>query len=472
MFCSDPIPAEDEIRRQLQLILTSSPFRRSERLQSFLSFIVEETLAGRGAQIKEYSIALSVFRRGESYDPKSDALVRVEARRLRERLREYYAGEGAAAAVVIDLPRGSYRAAFSRRKGAGRRSRWSLAVAALVVGAVGMALVARAPAPPPMASFGSDARAHELYWQGVYLRQQRSEANVRASVGLFEQVVARQPDNAHGLAALAHGYAWMAFFEISSWRENSERARRMAQRALRRDPRRAEAWEALGLVALYKEWNWSEAESALLRAVAAEPGYAPAHHSLGLGLAAHGRFSEALAEAGRASELDPSSYVANDDLAVVLYCAGRYEEARRLALTTQSLRPEWAAAYTMAGLSDAARNNLAEAAGEFRRAMALAPRDPYPAARLANVLGRAGERAKAAELARRLEREARDGTVPHVNLCWAYLGLGEYPRALDELERAAAERETDVLFLAVDPVYHPLAGEPRMDLLLRRIGLR
>ena len=70
--------------------------------------MVEETLAGRGDQIKEYVVGTAVFDRGDAYDPRVDSVVRVEATRLRNRLRYYYQYEGTVDAVSIELPKGSY----------------------------------------------------------------------------------------------------------------------------------------------------------------------------------------------------------------------------------------------------------------------------------------------------------------------------------------------------------------------------
>lgn len=97
-----PLPAVLEI--ELQRILTSEPFRQSERMQRFLRFIV----AADPAELKEAVIGIQVFDRDPGYDPKTDAIVRVEARRLRSKLVEYYQGEGARSVVHIELPKGTY----------------------------------------------------------------------------------------------------------------------------------------------------------------------------------------------------------------------------------------------------------------------------------------------------------------------------------------------------------------------------
>ena len=73
---------------------------------------MEETLAGRGGNIKEYSLGLEVFHRGESFDPRIDPIVRVQARNLRIRLARYYAGPGAAHPLRIELPKRTYVPVF------------------------------------------------------------------------------------------------------------------------------------------------------------------------------------------------------------------------------------------------------------------------------------------------------------------------------------------------------------------------
>ena len=108
-------PTGKAVRDAVDRIAASPLFVGSERLSRFLRYVVEETLAGRSQAIKEFSIAVEVYRRPADYDPKIDATVRVEAGRLRSKLRKYYAGEGADEAVRIDLPRGSYVPVFSSK---------------------------------------------------------------------------------------------------------------------------------------------------------------------------------------------------------------------------------------------------------------------------------------------------------------------------------------------------------------------
>ena len=94
---------------QLARILASPQFAQSERLSRFLTLAVEVGQSGRDS-LKEYRIGVEVFDRGKDFDPRTDPIVRVQAAKLRSKLTEYYAGQGARDPLVIAVPKGSYAA--------------------------------------------------------------------------------------------------------------------------------------------------------------------------------------------------------------------------------------------------------------------------------------------------------------------------------------------------------------------------
>jgi TolB-like protein len=108
-------PTAAEIREQLDRIAASRVFANADRMTTFLRFVVERALSGEGDQLKEYVVGVAVFGRNEEYDPRLDSIVRVEARRLRTKLDEYYAADGRDDAVIIRIPRGSYVPSFEGR---------------------------------------------------------------------------------------------------------------------------------------------------------------------------------------------------------------------------------------------------------------------------------------------------------------------------------------------------------------------
>src|SRR5579872_957438 len=115
---SDPIQPQvrpDSVQRHLEKVVVSAEMCRSKKLCQFLRFTVEEVLRGHGSELKEYAIAVGVFRRGREFDPGADPIVRVQARRLRSKLERYYQTEGRQELIRIEYPVGGYSPVFVRR---------------------------------------------------------------------------------------------------------------------------------------------------------------------------------------------------------------------------------------------------------------------------------------------------------------------------------------------------------------------
>ena len=108
-------PSPAAIASELTRIAESRSFRKAERCLRLLRYVIERALDGRGGELKEYTLAVSVFERPNSFDPRVDPVVRLEARRLRLKLAEYYQEEGLDDAVIIDLPKGAYVPRFRLR---------------------------------------------------------------------------------------------------------------------------------------------------------------------------------------------------------------------------------------------------------------------------------------------------------------------------------------------------------------------
>src|SRR5437899_8181920 len=100
---------------QLERILKSAPLVSSPSLSRFLRYIVEETLAGRSGNIREFTLGVHVFDRGEDFNPRLDPIVRVQARNLRARVAKYYETQGVDDPIFIELPKGTYVPIFHQR---------------------------------------------------------------------------------------------------------------------------------------------------------------------------------------------------------------------------------------------------------------------------------------------------------------------------------------------------------------------
>lgn len=105
-------PEPAVVRAELHRILSSSTFQHAKHAQRFLRHIVEAVLAGRGTDLKEYTVGIEVFGKDASFDPRIDSIVRTEARRLRARLQDFYDAEADQGNCRIVLRKGSYVPSF------------------------------------------------------------------------------------------------------------------------------------------------------------------------------------------------------------------------------------------------------------------------------------------------------------------------------------------------------------------------
>jgi hypothetical protein len=169
---SDDAASTADVGFALKSVLASAAFSHSPSLTAFLRFVVEAALAGRGGQLKGYTIAVEALGRTSDFDPETDAIVRVDAGRIRNALARYYEADGAHDAVVIDLPRGHYVPTFSRRDQP-------------------TVLPATVEAPQPIHSDWSRSRAAAQTCQLLLERMASSRAALGAEIDSVRQGIAR-----------------------------------------------------------------------------------------------------------------------------------------------------------------------------------------------------------------------------------------------------------------------------------------
>lgn len=206
-------PTAAEVTAALERILRSRSFAHAARASDFLRFVVDKTLAGEGSRLKGYTIAIHVFGRSADFDAKTDPLVRVEALRLRQRLTEYYAGEGASDRVRLELPRGGYVMkasyawpepqrveieALARRARSGSPALWARARLAAVAAAALLVAVGTVPmqrqAPVAEPSSGAPILADPHRTQITVVRLENLGANARfdrLAAALTEEIMLR-----------------------------------------------------------------------------------------------------------------------------------------------------------------------------------------------------------------------------------------------------------------------------------------
>jgi hypothetical protein len=427
------------VEGEVQRILSSDKFARSNRLRSLLRFTVTQALQGNADTLKEYVIGTEVLKKSESYDPRSDSLVRVLASRLRAKLKEYYRDGGSEDPLVIEFPKGQYVPRFQRREFFQTESEMKL-------------------------------RARDAYSHGKFLASKLDEETLSECVKHFQEAIAADPEWPAPRIELARAYAFRAFFGLGRPRDVWPLAKAAADAALQADEMSPDAHNCLGMVHSFFEWRWREGEAHFLKAIARDSYSGAGHlwHALG-SLIPMRRFPEADAEIARASELAPAAFIEEGHV-LALYFDEQYDAVLQKTARLPPVAGSTNWLLWLRSLALAATRHLAGATELLQQLRDAAPRDHRIISTLGYVHGLAGERDKAhTALAALREQRSGGAWVPNYDLAIVHLGLGNRNDALAWLQESLREREPWMAFLAVDPRLSPLRVAAKFAALAGRV---
>ncbi len=313
-----------------------------------------------------------------------------------------------------------------------------------------------------------DAEAYELYLKGRFFWNKRTGTDLRKAIDYFNQAIAKDPNYALAYVGLADSYLLLSSYAAVSPAESLPPARSALKKALELDDSLAEAHASFGLLTTL-ELDLHRALDELKRAVELKPNYATAHHWLALAHMTLAQFDSAISEAKRAIELDPLSLVINADTSWIYFSARRYDEAEAQVRKTLEIGPQFFLAHYYLGEVLQFKAHLSEAIAEFQKAFEL-NNDPYSLAMLGQAYARNGQRDEAQKILARLNEEAKSHYVAPYALALVQIGLGDKDRAIEELDHAYREQETNYLFgIKADPMLDDLRGDPRFEALVQKI---
>ena len=463
-----PLLDSQLIREHLARLLGSPQFVRSARLQRFLQFVVERKLAGCDNDIQEYTIGLEVFDRRESFDPRSDAIVRVEARRLRDRLADYYANAGKKEPIRIVLPERGYIPSFEPQRfirTGGRRA--ITAVFVLVVVVVLGYFVARRPSghePAPA--------AHEAFEKGLVAWHQRTAEGARRAAEFFQQAIAFDPQYARAHAWLSSSYNQQAIMGDAPAHEIHAKSWEAARKAIELDPHLAEGYHALAANLTFKP-DWPGAGKAFRTAIRLAPENAEIHHAFAIVFLAASpeRLAEAEAEIRKAVRLKPGDLDNLVILGKILYFRGRFDQA--MSVLQETLRID-------ASYPDCMRNLAAVLVqmGDHDQAIRLLE-DAQKLAYLnwgdgllGYALALSGKQVRARTILANLESHYAAKNVGALAIGTIYVGLQQWTEACEWLNRSWKNREMRARYISVDPIYDPVRERPCVIRLVQEMGLK
>ena len=314
--------------------------------------------------------------------------------------------------------------------------------------------------------------ARNLYLQGRYHLNQRTDEGLHKALDFFEKAIVEDAQFALAHSGLADAHSLLAHYGVRPPSLVWAQAASSAAAAVMLDGHCAEGRTSLAHVKATQDWDWEGAEREFQMAVSLDPGYATAHHWYAMScLVPLGRLDEALDEMRLAQSLDPVSSIVARDLALIHAYRRDYEAALEQCDHTIELNPHFSPAYWALGVIQEQRKDLDEAVAAFQRAIDLSPHSPRMHAGLGRALALAGKRPLAVAALRRIEAIAAQRYVSPIEFAAMRFALGQQEIGFSWLDKACEDRAFDVLALKVDPRFDAEKHDPRMQAILRVVGL-
>jgi serine/threonine-protein kinase len=317
-----------------------------------------------------------------------------------------------------------------------------------------------------------DPDAYKLYLQGRQYWNKRTETALKKSAQLYQQAIEKDPTYAAAHAGLAAAYLLIPQYSLSSRPSiYNPLARAAANRALELDPACPEAHAVLANMKADAR-DFKAAEEHFRQAIDADPNYATAHHWYGRYLYCRGRMDEGLKELRTALELDPLSPIIHATIPAWNLAAGNYDQAIIEANNAIDQFPDFTHNRILLAQALMLKGEFKEALAEIDKARALMPDEPTALIEYrAYALARMGQEKEAREILAQLEQRSREGKPADLAISMVYLGLREYDKALDALERLNASEGLE-LEIFVDPCVKELRNLPRFQTLLEKAGMK
>ena len=316
--------------------------------------------------------------------------------------------------------------------------------------------------------FTKNTRAYQLYLQGRFFWNKRSEDALKTAIKYFEQAIDEDPHYALAWAGIADSYSLLGEFGNIPRKELYPKAEAAVNKAMEIDNRLAEVHTSLASLLMLSKWDWANSQKEFKVALELNPNYATAHHWYSQWLLNMGRVEEALRFSSRAAELDPVSQAILKDKGLVLYYNRQYDEAIELGRRTLELDPNYAAAHRLLSLAYQGKGMFDAAILENETWGTLTRNKVETTVALAQLYAVSGQ----AEAARKLlEHDYLLIEQVYRGLALVYEALGENDNALTCLEKSYERREEALLSIKVDPKVDPLRSDPRFMTLLKKIGI-
>jgi TolB-like protein/Tfp pilus assembly protein PilF len=320
--------------------------------------------------------------------------------------------------------------------------------------------------------YTENIEAYQLYVRARRWCETRSAEGFRRGTEYLKQAIQMDPNYALAHAELAQCISVPCYYGVVDPNVAYPRARAAAERALAIDPNLAEAHEVLATVLKNYDWNWKDAEGGYKHTISLNPNYASGHYHYSYLLAESGRFEEAIREATEALSRDPMSPLLNAGLAFVLLHARKYDQCIEQVLTASEVDPNMTLCYWTLGVAYEQQGRFREALETYDKGIELGAAVAFSKAFISHACAGLGDRERVWSIVRELQELSKTTYVSDVAFAIAYEGLVKKDLAIEALEKACENRNTNLVLIKVWPHFDKLRDDPRFQEVERRVGLR
>jgi serine/threonine protein kinase/tetratricopeptide (TPR) repeat protein len=320
--------------------------------------------------------------------------------------------------------------------------------------------------------YTEDLEAYNLYLKGIFFLRMYTAEGFEEAIKYFELTLLKDPNYALAYYGLSE-----VFYAISYWanvppHEAYPKAKEYAKKAIEIDEEIGEAHAALGLVQTFYDWNWTEAERELSKALELNPSSAIIHMSYSWFLSLTEKHEEAIVEAKRAHELDPLSPLIISHIGLACIWGRQFDKAIEELKMGMSLAPNFYLMHYYLGMAYRGKSMRKEAIDEYERAVDLSRGAPWPALILATNYFESDRIDEGESLLQSLEQRAHQEYMPSLGFAYIYFVRNVLDKTYYWLERAFEEKDSFLPWCAIIPIEeYQLFNEPRLRIIFKKYGL-
>jgi TolB-like protein/Tfp pilus assembly protein PilF len=310
----------------------------------------------------------------------------------------------------------------------------------------------------------SDFSAYETYLKGKYYRYTELPKDILKARDYFEEAIRKDPSYATAFAGLAESYMLLGLTSGMPRDEAAAGALEAAEKALELDKNLSEAYVSMGVIRMVFDWDWKGAEAELDRAISLNPDNFDAFHEYGLLLLRTYRYDEAEDALLHCRKIDPLNPLGLTYLRILYLCSGQEGKAEDIKKQLMNIRPDWAEFG----------ENSYYSVERAEMAIQVQGRNPWYLSTLAIAYIKSGNSKEASELIGELKsiyEKGHEGNVASF-LANIFDELGEKEETLTWLERAVEKKAPALINLSLCWWFKSLRGEPRFEVLLKKVGLK